>query len=145
MSHSKFIGIDYGTKRVGVALSDDGGKLAFPKEVLKNDDSLFPNLKKIIEEEGVNQIVIGESLNLDGTENKVNKMIREFAKDLEDKLKIQVHFEKEFMTSFEAHGRKGKEENNARTTSFEKPKNLDASAAALILQRYLDKNNNNNK
>jgi RNase H-fold protein (predicted Holliday junction resolvase) len=69
------------------------------------------------------------------------KQIKGFAEALERRFEVPVRFEKEFMTSFEAHGRQGKEVNNARQTKFAAPDNLDARAAALILQRYLDKQN----
>jgi putative Holliday junction resolvase len=135
----KYLGIDYGTKRVGFALSDDSGTLAFPHEVLQNTIGLTAAIEDMIRSEKIDEIVMGESVNLDGTENPVQKKIKGFAEALERRFEVPVRFEKEFMTSYEAHGRQGKESNDARQTKFAAPVDLDARAAALILQRYLDK------
>jgi putative Holliday junction resolvase len=135
----KYLGIDYGTKRVGLALSDDSGTLAFPYEVLPNTIGLTAAIEDIIRSEKIDEIVMGESIGLDGVENPVQKQIKGFAEALERRFEVPVKFEKEFLTSYEAHGRQGKESNNARKEKYEKPTELDARAAALILQRYLDK------
>ncbi|MDQ3245073.1 MAG: Holliday junction resolvase RuvX [bacterium] len=138
----KYLGIDYGTKRVGVAFSDDGGTLAFPKEIIKNGQDLMKNLGAIIKEENINEIVVGESMDLNNLENKIQKEIKVFVKKMEEDFKLKVHMQKEFMTTIEARGREGKEKNDARKTKIIQNKEIDASAAALILQRYLDKINN---
>lgn len=137
----KYLGIDFGTKRVGFALSDDSGTLAFPYEVLPNTIGLTAAIEDMIRSEKIDEIVMGESINLDGTENPIQKQIKGFADALERRFEVPVRFEKEFMTSYEAHGRQGKESNDARQTKFAAPTDLDARAAALILQRYLDKVN----
>ena len=59
----KYLCIDYGTKRVGIATSDDGGTMAFPLRVLLNSRSLVANVAKICRDEHINTIVMGESLN----------------------------------------------------------------------------------
>ncbi|MES2315195.1 MAG: Holliday junction resolvase RuvX [Patescibacteria group bacterium] len=130
----RFLGIDYGTKRVGIAISDEEGKLAFPKEVLMNDDNVLTKLGKIIESENITEIVIGESTDLVGKDNKVAKEIENLIKELTVKFFIPIHKQKEFFTSVEAR-RYGNSDGDVR-------KSVDASAAALILQRYLDKINN---
>jgi putative Holliday junction resolvase len=138
----RFLGIDYGVKRIGIAISDDSGAFAFPRKVLANDRKVIDSIGKIIEIEDVEEIVMGESLDLAGEKNAISNEIDNFVRALGNTFKMPVHKQKEFMTSMHAHGTKGKETNNARVTSFKKPKKLDASAAALILQRYLDKRNN---
>ncbi len=124
----KYIGIDYGTKRVGVALSDDNGKIAFPKEILENDYKLLENLKKIILENSVAKIVIGESKNFKMEDNAIMGEILDLKKVLESELDIDVILHPEFLTSVEATKVTGKTEK------------IDASAAAIILQDYLAKN-----
>ena len=74
----RYLGIDYGSKKVGLALSDEGGKLAFPKVVLKNDEYLLSALKEIRHEEKVDEIVMGESLTLSGELNDMMKELKEF-------------------------------------------------------------------
>ncbi len=137
----KFLGIDFGTKRVGIAISDENGKFAFPKEVLSNDKNLILEIKGIIEKEKVSQIVIGESLDNTNQRNKLEDVIEEFIKVFDSEINLPIAREKEFFTSFEAHTREGKENRNDRLNKKEKTKNLDAKAAAIILQRYLDKIN----
>ena len=139
---SRFLGIDYGEKRVGLAISDENAKLAFPLKILPNNKELFDLVHNICGEEGITEIVIGESFDFTGKENKIMESIKDFVKELLA-LNLPIHFEKEFMTTVEARGRVGKEKNNARKTKKENGKKVDASAAALILQRYLDKRNKN--
>ncbi|MFA6446229.1 MAG: Holliday junction resolvase RuvX [Candidatus Paceibacterota bacterium] len=123
----RILGIDYGTKRVGIAVSDIHGKIAFPKVVLKNTSSLVDDILKLVQELEVGSIVIGESRGHDGKVNAVNEMVLTLQKSLEDKTNLPVILEPEFLTSFEA----------ARYTG--EGDNLDAGAAAIILQRYLEK------
>ncbi|MFA6397600.1 MAG: Holliday junction resolvase RuvX [Candidatus Paceibacterota bacterium] len=148
---TRFLGIDFGTKRVGIATSDEGGTLAFPKEILKNDSNLLENIKKICQKEEIGEIVIGESENGNGEQNKIMESIISFRELLENETNLPIVFEKEFMTSVEARGRDGKERNNAKKIKKINDKKtllrqgyagqeVDDLAAAIILQRYLDKN-----
>ena len=125
----KYIGIDYGTKRVGVALSDDGGTMAFPYSVIENTPALFGELQRIIKEHDVSGIVVGESLDYSGKPNPVMQKIKIFAGALEKQIGISVRYEPEFLTSAQARHIQG----DSQT--------LDASAAAIILQSFLDKMN----
>jgi putative Holliday junction resolvase len=139
---TRFLGIDYGAKRVGLAISDENGKLAFPYKILQNNNELFDFIHNICGQENITEIVIGESIDLSGKENKIMEKIKEFEKEL-FALGLPIHFQKEFMTTIEARGREGKEKNNAKKVKKEIAGKVDASAAALILQRYLDKRNKN--
>jgi putative Holliday junction resolvase len=138
----KYLGIDYGEKRVGIALSDDGGSFAFPHTILKNSLNLITEISELSKKEGISAIVLGESHDLSGKPNKIMGSIEEFKRNLEAETELPVYFQKEFMTTVEARGREGKEVNNARKVSKGQQAAADASAAALILQRYLDKKNN---
>lgn len=129
----RFLGIDYGEKRVGLAVSDEGGRLAFPREVVINSNDLIEYILKIVEIEKIDEVVVGESLNYKGIPNKIEEDIKKFIKELRQKIKISVNTQKEFLTTVEA--RKGVELKNTNMK-------VDAGAAALILQRYLDKINN---
>lgn len=130
----KTIGIDYGTKKVGIAVSDDTATLAFPKAVLRNSHTLLGEIKSIIKSNEVKEIVVGQSLNTDGKENLLMKDIKRFISLLEKEIGLVVHLEPEFFTSVEAH--KGKKDGGVSSYM------IDASAASLILQRYLDKMSN---
>jgi putative Holliday junction resolvase len=141
--YMKYLGIDYGSKRVGIALSDDNGMMAFPKITLSNDLSLIQSIHAMCKKEEISAIVIGESHDLSGKPNKIMGSIEEFKRNLEAEIDTPIYFQKEFMTTVEARGREGKEMNNARKISQDKKSQVDASAAALILQRFLDKKNQN--
>ena len=137
----RHLGIDYGSKRVGLAISDEGGNLAFPYSILANDPQLLEDILNICEKENVSEIIIGESHDLSGKANKIMGSIEMFKRNLESETDIPVAFQKEFMTTMEARGREGKEKNNDRKVAKQKAAAADAAAAALILQRYLDKKN----
>lgn len=124
----KHIGVDYGEKRVGIAVSDNGGNMAFPKAVFPNDRTLMMSIKELIENEGAGTIVVGESKANDGSDNPIMKKARQFAGDLERETGLPVHFEPEFYTSQEAR------------KLTEKKALVDADAAAIILNSYLERN-----
>jgi putative Holliday junction resolvase len=142
----KYIGIDYGSKRIGVALSDEGGAIAFPFSILPNSKNVIAEIQILVSKEAVGAIVMGESFDQNGVANKINSEIQKFAKELEA-LNLPIHFEKEFMTSHHASGQHGigKKMHNARQTKSVAPEPIDSSAVALILQRYLDRLNNHGK
>ena len=138
----RYLGIDYGAKRVGLSLSDEEGNMAFPYKIIKNDLELVDNIHNICGKEEVSAIVLGESHDLSGKPNKIMGCIEEFKRNIEAELDLPIYFEKEFMTTVEARGRAGKEVNNAKKVGKVKQAAADATAAALILARYLDRKNN---
>lgn len=138
----KYLGIDYGTKRVGLAVSDEGGMLAKPLETINTKDAL-EYIIDFCETKDVGQIIIGKSVNQLGGNNDVQEKVNEFVADITMRLPVPIHFQDEAFSSHVAHGTFGKESLNAKKTKFDTPNNLDARAAAVILQRYLDKNNKN--
>jgi putative Holliday junction resolvase len=141
----RFLGIDFGTKRIGIALSDEGGTLAFPKEIVTNDQNALSKIAEIIKAEDVTEIVVGESVDLAGKPNPVAKLAEEFVATL-SKLNLPIHKQQEFLTSVEARKAGETKVNLHKSEAHSKIKELrsekvDASAAALILQRYLDRKN----
>ncbi len=129
----KYLGIDYGVKRVGFAVSDPSESFALPLQVF----SLHLSMKDVADEaericktENIDEIVVGESKDFSGKDNKIMEEIKLFKKEIEERLKIPVHFHPEFLTSMEADQLQGKS------------KMRDASAAALILKSYLDTKHN---
>jgi len=123
----KILGIDYGTKKVGLALSDEGGRIAFPLSVIPNDKTLLQKISDICKKEEVGAIVIGESLDYKGEPNPIMKKINVFHGQLEEKTGKPVFLSPEFLSSKQARNILDSGEKN------------DASAAAIILQTYLDK------
>jgi len=124
----RYLGIDFGSKRVGVAVGDGENRMAFPHAVISNDKNLLPEIEKIIAKEKIEKVVIGESKDFKGEPNKIMGEIEKFKKILTEKTKLEILLEPEFMTSAQAEHLQGKNEMH------------DASAAAIILQFYLDKN-----
>jgi len=128
----RYLGIDYGNRKVGLAISDESGHFAFPYKVLKNEGSekLLGEIELIIKEEGIEKIILGESLDLSGQANPIQKEIEVFKQKLESR-GLVVEFEKEIFTTQEARRIVDEEQKDLDT---------DARAAALILKSYLDKN-----
>jgi putative Holliday junction resolvase len=122
----RYLGIDFGEKRVGIAISDEEASISFPVTVLSNDDSLLKNIVDLAMQNKVETIIMGESRNFQGEINPIMWKIEGFKKQLET-IGYKVEYEPEFMTSVQASQITGEN------------KMLDASAAALILQGYLDK------
>jgi len=123
----KYLGIDYGSKRVGIAVSDSEGTMAFPKCVLPADAVLPGAVAAIAKEEGIGELVIGESKDYAGKPNAIMARAEQFIVEIKKMTGLPVRLEPEFMTSAAALHIQGK-------TSMH-----DASAAALILQSFLDK------
>ena len=142
----RFLGSDYGTKRIGVAISDENGSLAFPKEIVLNDLNTFKKLEEIIKNEKIGEIVIGESVDFSGKLNALSGRLEIFILELKEKFNLPINKQKEFLTSVEArrskNGKRGLSPSQAHSKVKQiKSGRVDASAAALILQRFLDKIN----
>lgn len=139
----KYMGIDYGTKRVGIAVSDDGGTIAFPRVILDNSKNLFAEILEIIKSEGVNEIVIGKSMDQEGNRNAIMDDIEAFREELEKLSGKIIHMEEErftshFLKSFDFTKSIEKPVSRLRTSGKEK-EYQDAQAAASILQRFLER------
>ncbi|MDE1874633.1 MAG: Holliday junction resolvase RuvX [Patescibacteria group bacterium] len=126
----RLLGIDYGKKKVGLALSDDKGLLAFPKAVLPNDKFLVSEIADLVRGHGVETIVMGESRDYEMNLNPIMSRIKPFADELERATGIVVVYEPEILTSHQAAHFQGKTDM------------IDASAASIILQSYIDRHTN---
>ena len=123
----RHLGIDFGTKRIGVALSDVAGSMAFPHSVVPNDSQALKTIAKIVSENGVAVLVMGESIDFKGQPNAVMPAITKFAEALKTATGVPLFFEQETMTTRAAAQIQGEHAT------------IDASAAALILNSYLEK------
>ena len=136
----KYLGIDYGSKRIGVAVSDESATMAFPLGTIEAGKDALQEVLSIIKENEVRIAVIGESLDFKREKNPIMKEIEQFAEALQAH-SVAVEFEPEFMTSAQADRQFGKQSESrpqARQTK-QTQEHHDASAAALILQSYLDR------
>jgi putative Holliday junction resolvase len=125
----RLLGIDYGSKRIGLALSDEGGQFAMPLIIINNSKNHLQEVIDIAKKNDIKEIVMGESKNYKGQANTILPESLNFKMDLE-KAGYIVYLEPEFMTSANAERFQGKNDM------------LDASAAALILQSFLDRRQN---
>lgn len=126
----KHLGIDFGSKRIGLAISDDTASVAFPYKIVNNTPRALDEILEIIQFEKVKKVVIGESKDGDMKDNPIMDLVHTFKKQLEEK-GIDTDFHNEFFSSAQV-----------LSTMGQQNKSIDASAAAIILQSYLDLNRN---
>lgn len=144
----KYLALDYGTKKVGLALSDDQGTLAVPFEVIINTNTLKKQLIEYIQKYAIDVVVFGESRDQEGNYNEGHQAALRLAQAIERETGKKIVFQDERFSSLSAVAHlyeKGNVANprwSSRTTQ-EKRAPDDAKAAAVILQRYLDTSNNN--
>ncbi len=128
--------IDVGTKRIGLALSDETRFIATPKLVIvrKSNQQDFEKIKKFIEENLVVAIVIGRPINMEGEITEMTKFSERFAENFDQFLqkKIPIFLFEERLTSFEAKNI------DASELSRKKGEFIDDIAASFILQHFLD-------
>lgn len=129
----RLMGIDYGTKRVGIALTDEDGVMAFPHATYANDDSLLGRIIALCKEKEVGGVVVGKSHDLDDTPNRVQKDIDAFVEALRSELSIPIELQPEQFSTQAALRIQGR------------TKETDASAAALILEAYLARHTTSEK
>lgn len=134
----RYLGVDYGSKKVGLALSDEAGHMGFPYSIVSNTPRLVDELCQLIAKENVGAVVIGESRTLAGGENPIAKQARAFGSELSERAGLPVFYESEVFTSVEARRAPAKE---LKTRKPSVRSNVDASAAALILTGYLSHTN----
>jgi putative Holliday junction resolvase len=136
------VGLDIGERRIGIAVSDVTGTLARPLGVLRpaglDDDALDVVVREIArlagEEDGVGAIVVGLPRRLDGTPTEMTLRVEQFARALGAKTSLPVALQDERLSSREAESRLALRDKDWRSRKAK----LDAAAAAIILQDYLD-------
>ena len=133
-----YLGIDYGTKRIGLALADELG-IALPFGTIPGVD--FPDwieeMKRVVNERGVDELVIGYPIHMDGAVGKRAKEVDTFISELTERFSLPVHRVDERLTSVAAaesiqkkpKGKRGKRPPDGR---------IDATAASLILRDFLE-------
>lgn len=134
----RILSIDYGEKRIGLALSDELKITAQPFDVIINDDikTTIEKIFSIVSEKNVEKIILGLPLNLKGQKHEQAKIIEKFKIMLEEKVAIPVIFQDERLTSAEAVKILSK---GGVRTGKNKGK-IDKLAASILLQTYLDSN-----
>jgi putative Holliday junction resolvase len=152
----RVLAIDYGRRRLGLAVSDEERKLARPIETLERVNRRYDlaRLRSIVREQDITQLVIGLPLRLDGTAGEMAQEARAFAARMEKSLRLPVAMVDERLTSWEAQEekktiayrrtsrtRRGFHETAGAPTAASKahrtPDGVDSLAAALILEEFL--------
>ncbi len=142
MNNSKrVLGIDYGSRRIGLSTSDPLGILATPYGFLQNDATLWTRLKEIVEGESIERIVVGMPLTLRGESGQKAKEVECFIEELRSKTGIAVIPRDERFTTTMAQ-RTVRQMNRKKKNRNAKDGTLDSMAAAILLQEYLDSNKN---
>jgi putative pre-16S rRNA nuclease len=139
-SLKRIMAIDFGEKRIGLALTDPLFTFAYPFKTLPNDSNFFNKLGKIINEQNILKIILGYPLKESGASSLITQEVLKFKKKLENIFKLEVVLKDERYTSSIA-----KDIINKTVTKKSKRRDkglLDKSSAAIILQDYLDENRN---
>ena len=135
----RFIGLDLGTKTLGIAISDKLGILASSYKTIKfeNEDynSLIPELKSIVDEYKISTAVLGLPKNMNNSLGFASERSMNFKKIIEENIDIEVVLEDERLSSVEANNVMI----NADLSRKKRKEKVDALAATIILQRYLDR------
>ena len=132
----KSMGIDFGMARIGIALSDDTKFLASPFETYKrkNEQDDLQHIINIIQEKKVDEIVCGLPYNMQGEEQEIAQKTREFISKLLNIYSIKIEFVDERLSSLMAEEMLKETERDWK----KRKEKLDAVAASIILQDYLD-------
>lgn len=140
----RYLGVDYGSSKIGLALSDEAGMMGFPHSIVSNTPRLMDELCALIAKENVGAVVIGESRTLAGGDNPIAEHARTLGQQLVDRAGVPVFYESEVFTSAEARRAPASAEGESASGGKERKSraakqrvNVDASAAALILTSYL--------
>lgn len=139
----RVIGLDFGTRTVGVALSDEAQIIAQPLVTIERKHAAklrrtYAQLERIIEEQNVGSIVLGFPKNMNNTEGERAEATRQFMNDLERRTGLPVILVDERLTTVEAD--RILEETGVAASA--RKAHIDKMAAAIILQSYLDKEKN---
>lgn len=135
----RYIGLDLGTKTLGISLSDKLGILASSYKTIKFDNedysSLIPELKSIVEEYNITTAVLGLPKNMNNSLGFASERSMNFKKLIEENIDIEVVLEDERLSSVEANNVMI----NADLSRKKRKDKVDSLAATIILQRYLDR------
>jgi len=132
----RFLAIDPGNKRTGLAVGDDATKVASPAGVVEhhNDEHRLDQLGGAIKQHEPDALVVGLPLNMDGTEGPAASGARALAQTLAQRFALQVHLVDERLSSYEANLQMGR----SGLTHKQKKSRRDALAAAVVLRSFLE-------
>jgi len=137
---SRLIGVDMGTKRVGISISDENRKIATPFKTInyENIQILIKEIDRIINENNISGIIFGNPKNMDGTEGSSSQSVKDKVKLISEKIEIPLILWDERLSTVGAFNLSRELDVNVT----KRVKNIDKNAAAFILQGALDFLNN---
>ena len=130
----RYLAIDYGTRRTGLAICDAAETIASPLKTIYGHKQLLRKIAEVADAENVEAVVLGLPLNMDGSESAQTRLVRKFGNQLRDSLSIPVILQDERLSSFGAEERLAQ----ANLTKGQMRQRLDAVAAAEILDAFLE-------
>jgi putative Holliday junction resolvase len=135
----RYLAIDHGQKRTGLAISDASETLVSPYSVIETskEEELLRRISDVLDAEEIDVIVVGLPINMDGTEGDRSRKVRQFVLAMQQRTDKPVHLHDERLSSFEAEYLVG----DLELTRKKKKKRLDAIAAAAILRSFFDQKN----
>lgn len=135
----RYLGLDLGTKTIGVALSDVTHTISSPLKIIRFEEGEFnsalPKIKNLVEEFNVEKIILGFPKNMNNTVGESGERALSFKKFLEDNLNVEVIMQDERLSTVEANNYMLK----ADMSRKKRKDKIDGLAANIILQTYLDK------
>jgi len=134
---SRTLGIDFGTRRIGLALSDPTGTLASPLPFLENTSlkEVVAKFQELVKSHGVKTVVIGLPRNMDGSYGPSAQKVREFITQIQPHIAAEIISQDERLTTAQA----SRDLSQMGLTQKDLRKKVDSSSAALILQQFLDR------
>jgi putative holliday junction resolvase len=140
---SRIMAVDFGERRIGIAMSDPTRTIASPLTALGRRPGKRPpwvELKRLMQEHEVAELVVGLPLALSGEDSAWTKEVREFASQLATRTALPVHLIDERMTSVQAE--RAVRGMGLRRSQREQKERVDAAAAAIILRCFLERQGN---
>ncbi len=134
---SRILGIDFGTRRIGLALSDPTGTLASPLPFLENTglSEVAVKIKELVQGHGIQTVVVGMPRNMDGTYGPAAQKVREFIAQIQPHLSAKIISLDERLTTAQA----SRDLSQMGLSQKELRKKVDSSSACLMVQQFLDR------
>ncbi len=131
----KYLAIDYGQKRTGIAVTDAGGSMAFPRCTvqMRGKDVFMEEIILLIEQEKADALVVGLPVRGDGTDSETTRQVRNMVERLQQRTTLPIYLMEETLSSYDASLRLREAGYNGRNMG----KKLDQAAAVAILESFL--------
>jgi len=135
MPTPRYLAIDFGLKRVGLAICNPDSDMVFPlKTIIRTTrEAFFAELLKTLQDEQIQAVVLGLPLDLEGNETLITRQVKNFAASLARRIPLPIYLENEALTSFEAESRL----DDAEVFGKKRKKVLDQMAAVAIMESFL--------